>query len=74
MQEQISEQLKAHFTDATIEVGGDGSHFDVKVVSDVFEGLRPVKRQQMVYAALNDMIRDGSVHAVNIKALTVAEA
>ncbi len=72
--EQISQRLEEHFEGANVEVTGDGSHFDVKVVSDAFDGLRPVKRQQMVYAALNDWIRDGSLHAVNIKALTVAEA
>lgn len=72
--EQITQRLREHFEGAAVEVRGDGSHFDVQVVSDVFEGLRAVKRQQLVYAALNDWIRDGSLHAVNIKALTAAEA
>ena len=36
--------------------------------------VRPVRRQQLVYAAVNELIRDGSVHAVNIKALTPDEA
>jgi acid stress-induced BolA-like protein IbaG/YrbA len=33
-----------------------------------------VKRQQLVYAAVNDWNKDGSLHAINIKALTPAEA
>lgn len=69
----INQRLAEHFPDAEIDVDGDGSHYQVSVVSPVFEGLRPVKRQQLVYAALNDWIRDGSLHAVNITACTPAE-
>ena len=28
---------------------GEGCNFQVTVVGDIFEGLRPVKKQQMVY-------------------------
>jgi acid stress-induced BolA-like protein IbaG/YrbA len=33
-----------------------------------------VQRQQRVYAALGEVIRSGALHAVNIRALTQAEA
>ncbi len=72
--DQIAQRLGEHFPEADINVQGDGSHYDVRVVSAVFDGLRAVKRQQLVYAALNDWIRDGALHAVNIKAVTPAEA
>lgn len=39
------------------------THFKVVVVSDQFEGLRPVKRQQMIYKILADEIA-GPVHAL----------
>ena len=67
------EQLKTAFTDAHVEISGDGSHFDVLVVSDDFEGVRAVKKQQMVYAVLNDQIASGAMHAVNMKLFTKAE-
>lgn len=54
-------------------VGGDGRHFEITVVSSQFEGQRPVKKQQMVYAALNEKIADGTLHAVMMKTLTPAE-
>lgn len=54
-------------------VGGDGRHFEITVVSSQFEGQRPVKKQQMVYAVLNERIADGSIHAVMMKTLTPAE-
>ena len=54
-------------------VGGDGRHFDITVVSSQFEGQRPVKKQQLVYAALNEKIADGTIHAVMMKTLTPTE-
>lgn len=59
---------------ADVAVGGDGYHIDLTVVSDAFEGLNRVKRQQLVYGVLADVIRSGALHAVNIRALTAAES
>ena len=56
-----------------VTVSGEGSHFDICVVGEVFAGLRPVKKQQLVYALLNTQIADGSIHAVNIRTYTSAE-
>ena len=71
--DQVKQILQAHLPDCTIEVGGDGNHVDVTVIGDVFEGLNAVKKQQLVYAGLNQQISDGSVHAVNMKTYTCAE-
>ncbi|WP_159267229.1 BolA family protein [Zhongshania aliphaticivorans] len=72
--ELIEQRLLEHFPSSDVKVNGDGSHFDVRVVSAAFLDLRAVKRQQLVYAAVNDWIKDGSLHAINIKALTPDEA
>ena len=56
-----------------IEVTGDGSHFQVIVVSDSFDGLRAVQRQQKIYALVNQQITDGSIHALTIKTYTAKE-
>jgi acid stress-induced BolA-like protein IbaG/YrbA len=71
--DEIKQILKAGMEADHIEVSGDGRHFDVLIVSQVFEGLRPVKKQQLVYAVLQDKIADGSLHAVNMQTLTPAE-
>jgi acid stress-induced BolA-like protein IbaG/YrbA len=42
-------------------------------VSEAFEGKSAVKRQQMVYKPLTELITGGTVHAVKISALTPAE-
>ena len=62
--------LEASFPDAKISVSLDGSHVDITVVAAEFEGLRPVARQQSVYAPLATLIADGTLHAVNITAQT----
>ena len=65
--------LQDHLQDCEVQVQGEGSHYDIEIVGAVFEGLRPVKKQQLVYAALKDQIADGSIHAVNIRAYTPSE-
>ena len=71
--EDIKTLLAAAFPDADIQVDGDGRHFNLVLVSNQFEGLRSIKRQQMVYAALNAEIASGALHAVNMRTLTPAE-
>jgi BolA protein len=44
----------------------------VHVVSASFEGLSSVKRHQLVYAALSELM-SAKVHALNIKAETEIE-
>ena len=70
---EIRQLLLSRIADCDVEVSGDGRHFDIQVVGDLFTGLTPVKKQQLVYAALKDEIADGRIHAVNIKTLTRAE-
>ena len=59
--------------DCEVTVTGEDNHFDILVVGELFAGLRPVKKQQLVYAVLNQYIADGSIHAVNIHTYTTAE-
>lgn len=56
-----------------VKVSGDGSMFDVLVVSEQFEGLTPVKKQQLVYATVKPQIASGDIHALTIKAYTPSE-
>lgn len=77
MSGDINNWIQQVLTDALaaeqVLVGGDGRHFEITVVSAQFEGQRPVKKQQLVYAVLNERIADGSIHAVMMKTLTPAE-
>ncbi len=70
MQEQIEQQIRGGINVEVLQVEVSGNHCSVLVVSDEFEGLNAVKRQQRVYQCLNDKIASGEIHAVNIRALT----
>lgn len=56
----------------TVEVDGDGRHFQAVIVSSAFEGRSRVQRHQLVYAALGERMRE-EVHALSMKTLTPAE-
>ncbi|MAV68219.1 MAG: BolA family transcriptional regulator [Halieaceae bacterium] len=69
-EQELINLLLASFPDAEVSVSLDGSHVEITVVTPEFEGLRPVARQQRVYAPLAALIADGTLHAVNITAQT----
>ena len=62
--------LQSHLPDIEFRVRGEGANYDIEAIGDVFEGMRPVQKQQLVYAALSDHIANGSIHAVNIRTYT----
>ncbi|HEB67800.1 MAG TPA: BolA family transcriptional regulator [Gammaproteobacteria bacterium] len=71
--EDVQQRIAAGLPDCEITVTGDGSHFEVIAVGEVFAGLTPVKKQQLVYGTVNDLITSGELHALTIKAYTPAE-
>jgi len=71
--DQIKFALETSIQNSEVHVSSDGSHVHVTVVSAVFEGLNAVKKQQLVYSALNDAIASGAIHAVHMKTYTPTE-
>ena len=67
---ELTQLLSEAFPGAHVSVALEGGHVDITVISDEFEVLRPVARQQRVYAPLLGLIADGTLHAVNITAKT----
>lgn len=65
--------LQNHLEGCEFKVQGEGNHYDIIAIGEVFDGLRPVKKQQLVYGALSEQIADGSIHAVNIRTFTPAQ-
>lgn len=70
LEQNIQQAVCDAISDAQVEVKLEGNHAHLKVVSSAFEGLSPVKKQQMVYAALQGFISSGEVHAVHMSTLT----
>ena len=71
--ETLANRIRDHLGEAEVEVTGEGNRFDVRVKSFAFEGLSRVRRQQLVYEAIGDLIRDGSVHAVTIRTIAAGD-
>lgn len=71
--EEIKALLEAQLPECEVSVEVDGSHVNVLAVGDLFEGLTPVKKQQLVYAGLTDQIADGTLHAINMKLYTKSQ-
>lgn len=71
--EDVQALLENALADCQFQVESDGSHFNIVAIGEVFEGKRPVQRQQAIYAVLNEKIASGAMHAVNMKIFTPAE-
>ena len=52
---------------------GEGRNFQIEAVSDDFESLSRVKRQQAVLRLIADEIAEGTLHAITVTALTPEE-
>ena len=65
--------LKAKLPGADVTVSGNGCDLTVTVISDAFESLSTLKRQQEVYRHLSDLIASGELHAVSLQTLTRTE-
>lgn len=73
MKAQISAAVVAGIPGARVDVDVEGNRALITVVSDRFAGMTRVQKQQAVYACIAQLIADGSLHAVTIRALTPAE-
>ena len=49
-----------------------GGHFDVRIVSEAFQGQRPLQRHRQVFDALGSMM-ETEIHALRITAKTPNE-
>lgn len=71
--EEVKLALESAIENSQADVAFEGNHAKINIVSPSFDGVRAVKRQQMVYAVLADAIASGAIHAVHIQAKTPSE-
>lgn len=71
--EEIEKALAAEFAGADIKAVGEDGKYQVRIISDAFDGLNAVKRQQSVYRVLNPHIASGAIHAISMQLLTSGE-
>ena len=71
--EELERCLKAVSGVDYVLVEGDGYHYQLTIVTDIFLDKSKVARQQWVYAQLKDFITTGSLHALSMKTWTKNE-
>jgi len=69
----FSDLVEQSIDDSKVEITGDGSKFEARVISESFGGVPTIKRHKMVYAVLDEHIKSGAIHALTIKAFTPGE-
>lgn len=67
---EVKARLESRIEGCEFHIQGEGCNFQVVAVGDIFAELSPVKRQQLIYAALAEEIASGELHAVSIKTYT----
>ena len=70
---EIKDLINSEMENASVEVQGESGKYLVSVVSEIFDGLNAVKRQQTVYRILNPHISSGDIHAVSMELSTPSE-
>jgi acid stress-induced BolA-like protein IbaG/YrbA len=71
--QELEQQLKELDGIHYVKVDGDGYHYQLTLVTDVFIGKTKVARQQWVYSQLKQYIVSGQLHALSMKTWTVKE-
>ncbi|AYN24926.1 BolA family protein [Buchnera aphidicola] len=65
--------LKEKLNLKDVYVTEDNNHFKITAIGNIFQGLTQVKRQQIIYKPLVNMITENKIHAVSIKSYTLEE-
>lgn len=65
--QQLREAIEAEIQSEKLEVTGSGGHFEIRVVSDVFQGKNTLAKQRIVYGAIAHLMKGDAapVHAID---------
>lgn len=67
---EVKQLVESKLEGCEVITSGEECNFTLTVIGEVFTGLTPVKKQQLVYGCLTDQISSGAIHAVTIKTFT----
>jgi stress-induced morphogen len=71
--EVLTAYIRRAMPDAQVSVTdrtGTMDHLAVRIVSDVFKGKHLLDRHRLIYQALDEPMKDGRIHALELKAET----
>lgn len=76
IEHEITTRIQGAYPGAEVkltDLTGTRDHWEALIISEAFEGVRLIKRQQGVYQALGELM-SGPVHAFTMQTLTPSEA
>ena len=71
--EFMTELIRKTMPDASVSIidrTGTMDHFSIEVTSSAFKGVSLMDRQRIIYQALSEPMKDGRIHALEIKTRT----
>ena len=74
MKDTITDEISKVIKYDKLDVEGSESKYTVNIISDEFIGKTIIQRHKMIYAALDQYIKTGEIHALTIKAMTLDES
>ncbi|WP_230402758.1 BolA family protein [Gloeomargarita lithophora] len=72
----MTQLIQTQLADARVELQdltGGGDHWQAVIVSPAFTGKSRVQRHQLVYQALQGVLKTNELHALTMKTLTPEE-
>ncbi|MBC5825995.1 MAG: BolA family transcriptional regulator [Candidatus Eremiobacteraeota bacterium] len=70
MPDELAHLIRQKLPDAAVETvdrTGTRDHYNVRVRSQAFSGMPLMDQHRLVYAALDAALKDGRLHAIEIK-------
>jgi stress-induced morphogen len=71
--DELARLIRTALPDATVEAfdwTGTADHYNVRVVSSGFVGVPLIDQHRLVYSAVDAALKDGRLHAIQIKTET----
>ena len=68
IEDEIKKRILDGIPGCQVDVAISGNRAEISVVSESFEQLNRVQRDQEVYRYVKDYISDGTLHAVTVRA------
>ena len=65
-EEEIKKRILDGIPGCQVNVVVSGNRAEISVVSESFEGLSRVQRDQAIYKYVNDYISEGTLHALTV--------
>ncbi len=73
IEEQVTTAIQTAIPESQVQVQSNGNHFEITVISALFEGKGLLEKQRMVYSAITPFMSgpNAPIHAVDrLKTLT----